>query len=174
MEEMRAAWAMKIVGVCHTAGSTGHVAWRKTDGSGDRYRRFSMTNEVEDEESRDSGTDNNQSHGGGSNPCLTLAATDVNAFLHQAATRTGLYPLGGASAHIADALGEAWVGPGAQAISKSGLGFLVKVSTDGLRQYRSPVFKPKRQVTQANYDRRERPKGSWSDRGHVDIDPTCP
>src|SRR6266511_3147565 len=106
-----------------------------------------MTRKADEERSSGGDSNEGQTHGSAPVPCLTLVAADVTAFLQQAATRTGLYPLGRASARVADALGEAWVGPGAQTISKPGLGFEVKVSVDKLRQYRSPVFKPKRRVT---------------------------
>lgn len=111
---------------------------------------------------------------GGGKACRGLAAAEIASFLHDAATGMGNFRLGRAGDRVARALGSEWVGAGARSIRKQGLGFDVEVSADGLRQFRSPSYKPNQRRIQANYDRREKPAGDWRHRGHLDIDDTCP
>jgi hypothetical protein len=110
----------------------------------------------------------------GGDACRGLTAAEIASFLDDAATGMGNFRLGRASARVAQALGIAWVAAGARSIRKQGLGFDVEISADGLRQYRSPSYKPNQRRIQANYDRRERSAGDWQHRGHLDIDATCP
>ena len=78
--------------------------------------------------------------------------------------------MGRASAVQADALGEAWVGPGRRSSSDG----LAMVSQDGLRVYRYPKHKPSLGYSQANFEWRDRPSGMPVGNGHLDIDPLCP
>ena len=45
------------------------------------------------------------------------------------------------------------------------------LSADGLRQYRSPAYKPNLGRTQANFEWRSVPRGAWDSNGHLDIYP---
>jgi filamentous hemagglutinin len=90
---------------------------------------------------------------------------DDSAILQEAAQGAGNFGLGSGTAADAERLGRAWVGPNF-AVSRDGSAF---VSADGLRQYRRPSFKPSLGRTQANFERRLRPSGSWESNGHLDI-----
>ena len=78
--------------------------------------------------------------------------------------------MGRASAAQADALGEAWVGPGGR-LSSDGS---ARVSQDGLRVYRYPKHKPSLGHAQANFEWKDRPTGRPLGNSHLDIDPPCP
>lgn len=81
----------------------------------------------------------------------------------------GNYGLGQATAKDANALGEAWVGPGYR-ISSDGTSW---VSSDGLRIYRPPSPKPNsmQAVTgvQANFEQKLTPTTRPISNGHLDI-----
>lgn len=81
----------------------------------------------------------------------------------------GNFGLGNATTNEANALGEAWVGPGYR-ISKDGSSW---VSADGLRVYRPPSAKPNStQATtgvQANFEQKLTPGGRPISNGHLDI-----
>ena len=111
---------------------------------------------------------------GNAAPCRTLSAGDVARFVQAASTRRGHFDLGRASMAVADALGDAWVGPDARTIRKPGLAFEIKISADALRQFRSAACKPTQGRTQADYDWRTTLAGNWDNRGRLDIAPTCP
>ncbi|WP_275950159.1 hemagglutinin repeat-containing protein [Enterobacter asburiae] len=81
----------------------------------------------------------------------------------------GNFGLGNATANEANALGEAWVGPGYR-ISKDGTSW---VSADGLRVYRPPSAKPNSILAttgvQANFEQKLTPGGRPISNGHLDI-----
>lgn len=95
---------------------------------------------------------------------LTVMAR-FSAILREAAVGKGNFGLGEATASEAAELGEAWVGPGAKTASDG----VTKVSSNGLRQYRPPSFKPNLGKTQANFESRPIPEGQWQSNGHLDI-----
>jgi filamentous hemagglutinin len=43
------------------------------------------------------------------------------------------------------------------------------ISSDGLRQFRQPSYKPKLDKTQANFEWRKTDYGKWQSNGHLDI-----
>jgi hypothetical protein len=86
--------------------------------------------------------------------------------LRDAARGRGNHGLGSATADRAVAVGEAWVGPGARLASDG----KTLLSADGLRQFRPPSWKPRQNMTQANFERRLVPEGLWSGNGHLDIE----
>ena len=85
--------------------------------------------------------------------------------LKLAAKGKGNFSVGSATRNQAQAMGEAWVGPGYR-VSSDGVAI---ISTDGLRQYRQPSFKPRQSRTQANFETRQTPRGEWQSNGHLDI-----
>jgi hypothetical protein len=42
-------------------------------------------------------------------------------------------------------------------------------SSDGLRQFRPPGYKPTLDIWQANFEQRFTPSGAWQSNGHLDI-----
>ena len=62
-------------------------------------------------------------------------------------------------------LGHAWVGVN-HTIASDGK---TLVSADGLRQFKSPSFKPRLGITQANLEWRNIARGQWQGNGHLDI-----
>ncbi|MBY0491922.1 MAG: RHS repeat-associated core domain-containing protein, partial [Gemmatimonadaceae bacterium] len=82
-----------------------------------------------------------------------------------AAAGSGNFGLGVASAEVAAAAGEAWVGRGARLASDG----KTMISSDGLRQYRPPSFKPSWNQVQANFQSRAVAKGPWDNNGHLTI-----
>ena len=81
----------------------------------------------------------------------------------------GNFGLGQATAKDANALGEAWVGPGYR-VSSDGTAW---VSSDGLRVYRPPSTKPNSPHAttgvQANFEQKLTPTGRPISNGHLDI-----
>lgn len=81
----------------------------------------------------------------------------------------GNFGLGQATAKDANALGEAWVGPGYR-VSSDGTAW---VSSDGLRIYRPPSSKPNSSHAttgvQANFEQKLTPTGRPISNGHLDI-----
>jgi RHS repeat-associated protein len=77
----------------------------------------------------------------------------------------GNFGLGAADAQTATHLGEAYVGEGAQLASDG----KTLVSSDGLKQFRPPSWKPSRGTFQANFEQRLTPDGRWISNGHLDI-----
>ncbi|VEC02278.1 p120 [Cedecea lapagei] len=81
----------------------------------------------------------------------------------------GNFGLGQATAKDANALGEAWVGPGYR-VSTDGTAW---VSSDGLRVYRPPSSKPNSPHAttgvQANFEQKLTPTGRPISNGHLDI-----
>jgi hypothetical protein len=100
-----------------------------------------------------------------------LTAEEMSGILRDAASNKGNTALGTATAEDAQALGEAWVGPGARETSDgSGL-----VSADGLRVYRYPSSKPNSPYAttgvQANFESKMSPTGRPYANGHLNIAP---
>ncbi len=85
--------------------------------------------------------------------------------LRDAMRGRGNYGLGAADRATAENLGRAWVGDGASVASDG----KTLVSSDGLRQFRPPSWKPYLGRFQANFERRLIPQGPWSGNGHLDI-----
>lgn len=85
--------------------------------------------------------------------------------LRDAAKGKGNFGIGAGTREQAQAMGEAWVGPGFRASSDG----KILVSADGLRQYRSPSFKPKQGKFQANFESRPEEMTQWQLNGHLDI-----
>nr|WP_282667066.1 adhesin [Providencia rustigianii] len=81
----------------------------------------------------------------------------------------GNFNLGQATSENANILGEAWVGNGFR-VSRDGTSW---VSSDGLRIYRPPSFKPNSQYSttgiQANFEQKLTPTGRPISNGHLDI-----
>ncbi len=99
---------------------------------------------------------------------MTLAR--ASGILRSAATGRGNFGLGKATVAEANALGNAWVGPGAR-LSKDGS---TLVSRDGLRTYRPPSSKDSSLATtgvQANFERFQMIGGKKvpTGNGHLDI-----
>ena len=61
-------------------------------------------------------------------------------------------------------MGEVWGGQGYRVTSR---GFYE--SADGLRQFRSPSYKPDLGKTQANFEQRLANTTKWNANGHVDV-----
>jgi filamentous hemagglutinin len=98
-------------------------------------------------------------------PSVAARTLRQSELLREAATGSRNFGLGSATRAEADAAGRAWVGDGARIASDGS----ALVSLDGLRQYRLPSLKPRIGKTQANFERREVPKGPWQSNGHLDI-----
>jgi RHS repeat-associated protein len=88
-----------------------------------------------------------------------------SGILRDAARGSGNFGLGAADSATAQRLGEAWVGDGAKVASDG----KTLVSSDGLRQFRPPSFRPFRGTFQANFERRAASQGQWNSNGHLDI-----
>lgn len=101
--------------------------------------------------------------------CIPPDPSAIAETVRRSAAATGSFSLGRASASVADLIGDAWTPNGAW--YKNGY---VKVSADGLRQYRRPAFKRGAGVTRANFESRPAPGGRWVTNAHLDIDPVCP
>jgi filamentous hemagglutinin len=84
--------------------------------------------------------------------------------LREAAVGKGNFGVGSLTAGEADAVGEAWVGSGARTASGG-----IRVSADGLRQFRPATMKPNLGRVQANLEWRLQPSGAWQGNGHIDI-----
>src|SRR6185437_1405739 len=96
------------------------------------------------------------------------AARSVESLVTTAGEGEGNFGMGAATAEDANAAGKAWVGDGARTASDG----KTLISKDGLRQYRPPSYKPKLGKTQANFESRTQPSGSWTNNGHLDVVPT--
>jgi len=79
----------------------------------------------------------------------------------------GNFGLGSGTRADAEKLGRAWVGDGYKVASDG----KTLVSSDELRQFRPPSFKPNLGMEQANFERRLIPEGQWFGNGHLDIVP---
>lgn len=94
-----------------------------------------------------------------------IGADAHGQFLTTVGRGSGNFGLGSATASDAATLGRAFVGPNARLASDG----LTLVSSDGLRQYRPPTFKPNLGIVQANFESRKGPNGPWLDNGHLDV-----
>ena len=90
---------------------------------------------------------------------------EYSGILRDAAKFKGNFGLGEASVSEADELGRAWVGKGFTYASDG----KTLISSNGLRQFRPPSFKPRLGIQQANFEWRNIPKGAWQGNGHLDI-----
>ncbi len=91
--------------------------------------------------------------------------TNEIRILRDAAAGKGNFSLGSSTAPVAARLGKAWVGKG-YTIASDGK---TLISSNGLRQFRSPSFKPRLGIMQANFEQRFQPTGQWQSNGHLDI-----
>jgi hypothetical protein len=89
----------------------------------------------------------------------------VTNILENAAQGDGNFGLGTATHDEAMMAGRNWVGDGYRVASDG----KTLISKDGLRQFRPPSFKPRLNMSQANFESREVSKGQWLNNGHVDI-----
>jgi len=89
----------------------------------------------------------------------------TSGILRDAAKGKGNYWLGTGTYNEAMQAGRSWVGEGF-AISRDGSSW---ISSNGLRQFRPPSFKPKWGIEQANFQWRNVSKGPWQSNGHLDI-----
>ncbi|WP_413600406.1 hypothetical protein [Curtobacterium sp. Curtsp57] len=85
--------------------------------------------------------------------------------LREANAGRGMFGLQGATRAEAEMLGKEWVGPGAKLASDG----KTWVSSNGLRQWRPPSYKPSRDEWQSNFESRDVPSGRWINNGHLNI-----
>lgn len=90
---------------------------------------------------------------------------NISGMFRTAAGGKGNFGIGTATRQEAQAMGEAWVGPGARVASDG----KTLVSADGLRVYRPPSFKPNLGKVQANFEAKVVPGGRPVSNGHLDI-----
>lgn len=91
----------------------------------------------------------------------------TSGILRDAVKGKGNYGLGSGTFDEAMQAGRAWVGDGFR-ISKDGSSW---ISSNGLRQFRPPSFKPRLGIEQANFQWTNINKGAWQSNGHLDIKP---
>jgi len=84
--------------------------------------------------------------------------------IREAFQGTGNFGLGVSTEKEAMQLGKDFVGKGYRTNSDGSLG-----SSDGLREFRPPSYKPKLGKTQADFKIREVPSGKWQSNGHLDV-----
>jgi RHS repeat-associated protein len=96
---------------------------------------------------------------------LTTGGAEEFGMLRMAAEAKGMYGMGTADAATANKLGEAFAGSGAK-WSANGKAL---VSSDGLRVYRPPTFKPNLGITQANFERYVEGATKAVGNGHLEI-----
>ncbi|MBW8354237.1 MAG: DUF637 domain-containing protein [Pseudomonas sp.] len=87
--------------------------------------------------------------------------------LRDASQGKGNFNIGTGTREQADALGKAWVGDGYKVASDG----KTLVSSDGLKQYRPPTYKPNQGKAQANFEQRFPGQESkrWQSNGHLNI-----
>lgn len=88
----------------------------------------------------------------------------LSGILRDAAKGKGNFGLGSGTSAEAGAAGRAWVGDGYTVASDG----KTLISSDGLRQFRPPSYKPNLDKWQANFEERFGP-GQWQSNGHLDI-----
>ena len=93
------------------------------------------------------------------------AKNTVNNILDNAAKNNGNFGLGSSTYEEAINAGKSWVGSGYRIASDG----KTMISSDGLRQFRPPSYKPKLNKTQANFEWRKINQGQWQGNGHLDI-----
>ena len=89
----------------------------------------------------------------------------ISGILRDAVRGKGNFGLGSATITEAEKAGLAWVGTGYKIASDG----KTMISSNGLRQYRPPSYKPKLGRTQANFEWRNINEGRWQGNGHLDI-----
>jgi RHS repeat-associated protein len=89
----------------------------------------------------------------------------TSGILRDAVKGKGNYGLGTGTFEEAIQAGRSWVGEGFT-ISKDASSW---ISSNGLRQFRPPSFKPKLGIEQANFQWRNINKGAWQSNGHLNI-----
>lgn len=92
---------------------------------------------------------------------------DGAKFLQQITSRTGNFGIGSAEEREAIELGKEWMGEGYREIISGDK--KIWYSSDGLKQFRLPSYKPKLDKIQANFEFRTQASGSWLGNGHLDI-----
>ena len=90
---------------------------------------------------------------------------EVSGIVRDAAKGKGNFGLGSGTASQAERAGQAWVGDG-YTIASDGKAW---VSSNGLRQWRPPSYKPNLDMWQSNFESRLVPRGQWQSNGHLDI-----
>lgn len=91
---------------------------------------------------------------------------NVSGILRDASRGKGNFGVGTGTAAEAQAAGRAWVGSGARPASD---GFGGWVSSDGLRMWRPPSYKPEMGRWQSNFQWRNSLNQTWQGNGHLDI-----
>jgi len=89
----------------------------------------------------------------------------LSGMLRDASSGKGNFGLGSGTASQAQRAGLAWVGKG-YSVASDGKTLL---SSDGLRQWRPPAYKPNLDMWQSNFEWRSIPRGQWQGNGHLDI-----
>ena len=84
--------------------------------------------------------------------------------LKDAASGKGNFGIGEATVEQADSMGDAWVGENAEVLENG-----IKISKDGLRQYRPPSYKPFLDMIQANLEYKLEGMKRWLGNAHIDI-----
>ena len=113
---------------------------------------------------------NNTSHGGDVESASSASGggddwAEVSGIVRDAANGKGNFGLGPGTASQAERAGQAWVGDG-YTIASDGKTW---VSSNGLRQWRPPSYKPNLDMWQSNFESRLVPRGQWQSNGHLDI-----
>jgi hypothetical protein len=89
----------------------------------------------------------------------------ISGIVRDAARGKGNFGLGSGTVDEAMAAGKSWVGSGFKIASDG----RTMISSDGLRQFRPPSFKPRLGKEQANFEWRNVNRGRWQGNGHLDI-----
>lgn len=89
----------------------------------------------------------------------------LSGIIRDAAKGKGNFGLGSGTASQAERAGQAWVGEDYMIASDG----KTLVSSDGLRQWRPPSYKPNLGIWQSNFESRLIPRGQWQSNGHLDI-----
>ena len=121
------------------------------------------------------GDGGNNGFGGGDgvssfpNPADRSDWPELSGMLRDAKKGKGNFGIGSGTREQAQAMGEAWVGPGFK-VARDGR---TLISADGLRQYRPPTSKPNSPHAttgvQANFEHRAFPSGNWTNNAHLNV-----
>jgi hypothetical protein len=90
---------------------------------------------------------------------------NISGILRKASKGKGNFGVGKGTREEAVAAGRAWVGKGYKIASDG----KTMVSSDGLRQFRPPTYKPRLGKVQANFEWRNINKGQWQGNAHLDV-----
>ncbi|MGL5954972.1 MAG: MafB family polymorphic toxin [Providencia rustigianii] len=98
---------------------------------------------------------------------LNIESAEIYGKLREAASGKGNFGIGEASSLNADLMGKSWVGDGYKVASDG----KTLVSSDGMRQYRPPTYKPNLGKYQANFEQKIPGQKSkkWQSNAHLDI-----